>query len=479
MFSRILAIVLGCVSVCATLQAQVPQLLNYQGRVVVGSTNFNGTGQFKFVLINGTNGQTLWSNDNSGSNGSEPTSAASLSVSNGLYSVLLGDTSIQNMVAIPFTVFNNSDVRLRVWFNDGSHGSQQLSPDQRIASVGYALMANSISDGAITSSKIAPNAVTSAQIDPATVQTRISGTAGSGQFIKAINPDGTLVTAVDQNSGGTVTNITAGSGLQGGAITTSGTISLNLANQNTWTGNQIFQDGRLFLRNSGNNASTVLSAPSASGARTITLPNTSGTVITTGNLSDITATGGLNDLIVNTPTTSENDLAVPVAFFRHLPTEGVGANGIGVALEFDTVDTAGANRDAASIKAVLTNAQANSLVAELDFVTQTAGFLATRMSIDSNGVKIGASGDSIVLGKNVTATLNFPSTAAGASSDLTMAVSGAVVSDAVFLGTPAPPAGCSYSAWVSAANTVTVRLLNTTNSAVDPGSATFRVVLMR
>jgi hypothetical protein len=36
-----------------TAHAQVPSLLNYQGRVTVGGTNFNGTGQFKFALVDG------------------------------------------------------------------------------------------------------------------------------------------------------------------------------------------------------------------------------------------------------------------------------------------------------------------------------------------------------------------------------------------------------------------------------------------
>src|SRR5437899_2972810 len=33
--------------------AQVPQLLNYQGRIAVNGTNFTGTGQFKFALVDG------------------------------------------------------------------------------------------------------------------------------------------------------------------------------------------------------------------------------------------------------------------------------------------------------------------------------------------------------------------------------------------------------------------------------------------
>jgi len=43
-------------------------------------------------------------------------------------------------------------------------------------------------------------------------------------------------------STGTVTSITAGTGLSGGTITTSGTVSLNTANANTWTGEQTFNN---------------------------------------------------------------------------------------------------------------------------------------------------------------------------------------------------------------------------------------------
>ena len=40
----------------ATLLAQVPQLINYQGRLTGSGTNFNGTGWFKFALVTqGTN----------------------------------------------------------------------------------------------------------------------------------------------------------------------------------------------------------------------------------------------------------------------------------------------------------------------------------------------------------------------------------------------------------------------------------------
>jgi len=86
--------------------------------------------------------ETLWSNDETGVGGSEPTTSVGVDVAAGLFEVLLGDTGIPGMASLPATVFAPSDVRVRVWFNDGVNGFSQLSPDQRIAAVGYALQAN-------------------------------------------------------------------------------------------------------------------------------------------------------------------------------------------------------------------------------------------------------------------------------------------------------------------------------------------------
>src|SRR5437762_3076812 len=46
-----------------TLHAQVPQLINFQGRVAVDGVNFNGAAQFKFALVNGDGTFSFWSND--------------------------------------------------------------------------------------------------------------------------------------------------------------------------------------------------------------------------------------------------------------------------------------------------------------------------------------------------------------------------------------------------------------------------------
>jgi hypothetical protein len=73
------------------------------------------------------------------------------------------------------------------------------------------------------------------------------------------------------------------------------------------------------------------------------------------------------------------------------------------------------------------------------------------------------------------ATLDFPSTAAGTSSELSVTVTGAAVGDPVSLGLPAAPdANTSYSGYVSGANTVKVRFNNYSAGAIDPASASFR-----
>lgn len=132
----------------------------------------------------------------------EPDAAVTLSVTNGLYEVLLGDGAVANMAYIPASVFENPDLRLRVWFNDGTHGFQMLSPDKRIAAVGYTLMAETVPDGTITQGKIASGAVGSAQLGTSAVQnTNIANGSVSSAKIASGAVVGTHIAASAVGSG--------------------------------------------------------------------------------------------------------------------------------------------------------------------------------------------------------------------------------------------------------------------------------------
>jgi hypothetical protein len=123
-----------------------PTILNYQGIVRVDDEAYDGpTGHFKFAIVDAAAGDgtaNYWAND--GQANGEPATAVPLPVSEGLFNVLLGDTGLTGMSqAIDAAVFATEPAYLRVWFSPtGAAGSYEaLEPNQRIASVAYALHA--------------------------------------------------------------------------------------------------------------------------------------------------------------------------------------------------------------------------------------------------------------------------------------------------------------------------------------------------
>jgi hypothetical protein len=120
--------------------------------VTISGVPHNGTGYFKFAVVNAAGTTSYWSNDGTSVNGGQPTANVPLSVSAGLFNVLLGDTSQSGMtLALNASVFNASDRRLRTWFATAAGGPYtQLAPDRRIAASGYALNAETL-DGSDSS----------------------------------------------------------------------------------------------------------------------------------------------------------------------------------------------------------------------------------------------------------------------------------------------------------------------------------------
>lgn len=88
----VIVIVLSLALVRAASADDQPVIINFQGRITAGNTNFDGTGQFKFVIV--VKGPTTpfgdysaWSNDGNSIAGGAPTLAVPITVTKGLFSV--------------------------------------------------------------------------------------------------------------------------------------------------------------------------------------------------------------------------------------------------------------------------------------------------------------------------------------------------------------------------------------------------------
>lgn len=143
----------------------VPNQLAFQGNVLSGGQPFSGTGHFKFALIDAGGSIAYWSNDGTGVGVSPtmPAGSVALTVTDGLFNVLLGDNSQPGM-SQPLSpgLFSGAARRLRVWFDDGVNGFQQLSPDAPLTSVAFAFNAATL--GGVDSSAYVQSASLSDQV---------------------------------------------------------------------------------------------------------------------------------------------------------------------------------------------------------------------------------------------------------------------------------------------------------------------------
>ena len=114
-----------------------PSLVSYQGQLSVNGAPFTGNASFKFAVMCAAT--SPWSNDGTSANGSQPTAAVTLPVTQGVFSVLLGDPALAMVPLNADLVTACATPRLRVWVDTGT-GFEQLA-DQLLASSPFALQA--------------------------------------------------------------------------------------------------------------------------------------------------------------------------------------------------------------------------------------------------------------------------------------------------------------------------------------------------
>ena len=140
MKTRLFVVLLLAVLI-TVVTASVPPMINYQGKLMLpsGAPIADGTYSMKFAIYDvPTGGNALWSETN-----------PSVQIKGGLFAVMLG--SVTNL---PANIFDSPDRFFAVKVGDES----EMNPRQKIASVAYAQVAGTVSDGAITSAKIANDA---------------------------------------------------------------------------------------------------------------------------------------------------------------------------------------------------------------------------------------------------------------------------------------------------------------------------------
>ena len=180
----------------ASLVAQVPQLINYQGVLTNPDTGerLAGTYSMTFSIYSvETGGTAIW------------TETQDVTVQNGIFNALLG-----NVNPIPLDLFDGSDRYLGV--KVGS--DDEMTPRKKLVSVGYAMKAYNSSQfsgkdtsdfvgtdqqNSISTGMIQNNAVTAEKIHPAVISS-IDGVSNDGGNVDLEAGDNITITPDDENN---------------------------------------------------------------------------------------------------------------------------------------------------------------------------------------------------------------------------------------------------------------------------------------
>ena len=403
LFISALAVLLLANLTLASSQQAGDNVFNYQARVVVNGANFDGSGDCRFAILD-ENDQFLWSN--SALSGNVPTAPVGCVATNGLVSVLLGDTN--KMDAIPDSVFVDDDIfKIRFWFDDKlGNGVLELSPDQRIAPVPGAIVArhaDQVADGAVTTDKIADGAVTGDKIAMETITGNniVDGSVDQGDLDtgdvddRYLNQDGDTMDGALGMGGNNITGV-------GSDITAVGPLSVSATGGNNDLELNSDRDITLnALSGSVNiNASTTTIFLNAntkvSGTLTTSSIESEGQLsLVGGDESDVTidsdgvislnARTEIDGTLLVTEYDSNTNAVTDVLTVSHNVGGSPAAAGIGTGILLQAENDSGDPTGIGEIVATMDNVATGSETSTLSFFTRKSGGLNEVMPVDENG----------------------------------------------------------------------------------------------
>lgn len=208
MHARLLSLITVLTFASQFAVAQGTSAFTYQGELEQSGAPATGEYDFEFALFDDSLG---------GNRIAGPLAVEDLFVDGGLFSTEIDFGS---------GAFDGDDAWLEIRVRAGSSTDAYtvMTPRQKVTPAPLALHARTVAGGSIDTDQIAPGAVTDTEVDSSRIQLRIGAGCSAGSSIRLIDADGTVVCEIDDDSGGDITGVSAGAGLQGGGA--SGSVAL-------------------------------------------------------------------------------------------------------------------------------------------------------------------------------------------------------------------------------------------------------------
>ncbi len=176
----------------AAITADVPQMINYQGRLTddTGTPVADGPYLIKFKIYGSAAGDdSLWYSG-----------YQSVTVTDGLFTYQLGTSP-----SFPHDLFEGDTTR---YLGITVGVDPEISPRTRVLSVAYAYQALRADSAqyAAEATSVPPGSIGATEVSSSEVQLRVDGTCAPGYYISQVNEDGSVVCVKDSVGGGGVTD---------------------------------------------------------------------------------------------------------------------------------------------------------------------------------------------------------------------------------------------------------------------------------